>query len=264
MFGNAPKSLWNRWVECDDDNRITMASNCLLIQHEGKVVLVDTGISPFMEPKLNARYAIEGEGNELIENLKANGVSEEDVDYVILTHVHFDHISGLIPAWPAMQDESSEPFFPNAKYVMNKRQFERAHQPHPRDRASYFKDVLQKIEDTGRMVLLDDNENIPELESFISLEISDGHTPGMIMPLVRLEDEIIFFPSDLISGTAWVHLPIVTGLDRTPEILINSKKEYLDKAIAENWLIVYDHDPVTPSSHVRFNEEKRRYEAAID
>ncbi len=114
------------------------------------------------------------------------------------------------------------------------------------------------------MVLLDDNEVPAELSPFMSLEISNGHTPGLMMPLINTENGTVFFPSDMISGVAWVHLPIVTGLDRTPEELINEKKLYMDRAIAENWLVIFDHDSVTTSARIRYNEEKRRYEASID
>lgn len=264
MFGNAPKTLWNRWVTCDDMNRITMASNCLLVQENGISVLIDSGISPYMDPKLQTRYAIDGANSRLIENLEAVNVSENDIDFVLLTHIHFDHISGLIPPWPAINDPDARPYFPNAKYLLNKRQYERALKPHPRDRGSYFNDVLQKLEQTERLIQLADSENIPELEPFISLYIADGHTPGMIMPLVKTDGETIFYPSDMISGTPWLHLPIVTGLERSAEALINDKKHYLERAVAEDWIVVFDHDAVTLSSCVRFNEEKGRYEAAID
>ncbi|OVE75736.1 hypothetical protein BVX97_03575 [bacterium E08(2017)] len=264
MFGNAPKSLWTRWVEPDDMNRVKMASNCLLVQNDDKTVLIDAGISPFMDPKIADRYGIQGSTNELIENLAAEGISCDEVDYVILTHVHFDHIGGLMPVWPDIKEPDSELHFKNAIIVLNKRQFERAFQPHPRDRASYFGDILTRIKDCGRLMLLDDGEQIPELESFITIETSDGHTPGLMMPLVKDGDDTIFYPSDLISGAPWVHLPIVTGLDRAPEQLIDEKRTYLDRAIEGDWVVVFDHDATTPCAKIAFDEEKKRYLASID
>lgn len=264
MFGNAPKSLWQKWVSADEHNRITMASNCLAAEHSGTTVLVDAGISPFMEPKLNARYCIEGESAELPENLASAGFAPDRIDYIILTHLHFDHVGGILPTWPAMQNAGWEPVFPNAKYILHRRQYERAIDPHPRDKASYYRGIAEKLEATGRLVLLDDGRNIPELENFMTIHVSDAHTPGMIMPLLRDEEDTVFFPGDLISGTPWLYLPIVTGLDRDPEDTIDTKKHYLEQAVQENWLVVFDHDPVTPACRVRINKENGRFEASID
>jgi glyoxylase-like metal-dependent hydrolase (beta-lactamase superfamily II) len=262
MFGNAPKALWSKWYDCDADNRIDLACHCLVVKTDTLAVVIDTGIGAFMEPKYAQRYGVEQAENVLFANLAAKGIAATDLDYVILSHLHFDHVGGVLPDWPGIESPDWCPSFPNAKYVVGARQWQRAQAPHPRERASYTPGVPARLQETGRLILLEDDQpRIPELDGIMSFQFSDGHTPGLLHPLVHVDDETLFFASDMIAGTAWVHLPIVTGYDRYPELLIDEKRQVLEQAVAGNWILVYDHDPLVAASRVTFDESKGRYAA---
>ena len=183
------------------------------------------------------------------------------MDYVILSHLHFDHVGGIVPAWPGIENPDWLPHFPNAKYVISKTQFERATSPHPRDRASYIVGLNTKLQESKRLILVENNQTeIGGLKGIISFVFTDGHTPGLMHSIIHGENEKIFFAADLIPGTQWIHLPIVMGYDRFPEQTINEKKIVLEQAVAENWLMFYTHDDQFAASRIALNE-KVRYEA---
>ena len=261
MFGNAPKTLWKRWVECDEQNRIPLACRGLLVKTETKTILFETGSGFFMAPKMTDRYGIEGAGHLLLDNLEKAGFKEGDVDYVILSHLHFDHAGGLVPVFPGTKNPDWEPLFPNARYVVGKKQFEHSLSPHPRDQASYIIGLSRKLQQSGRLVLIgEDQGEFNELKGLATFYFSDGHTPGMMHSILQGKEIKIFFAGDLIPGIPWVHLPIVMGYDRFAEQTINEKKVILEQAISENLLIFYTHDPNTAASRIRIND-KGKYEA---
>src|SRR5262245_43205094 len=137
MYGNAPRAVWEKWTPPDADNRIELACRCLLVEDlDGKTVLFETGIGAFFEPKLRARYGVLEDDHVLLRSLDSRGVSHEDVDAVVLSHLHFDHAGGLLTAFRA--DRAAELLFPNARYLAGRRAWERAQVPHPRDRASFI------------------------------------------------------------------------------------------------------------------------------
>lgn len=260
MFGNAPKALWSRWMACDELNRVPLACRGLLLQTASANIIMDVGIGAYMDPKLSERYGVEDGASKLFENLNEIGVAEDDIDYVIMSHMHFDHIGALAPDWPATKTGDWEPRFPNAKYVTSKKQYEWSKSPHYRDRASYIPELPQKLAETGRLVLIESEDAGLEGFESISFVIADGHTPGLLHTLVHGDNDTIFFASDMIPGTPWLHLPIVMGYDRFAEQMIDEKKKMLEQAVAENWLIFYTHDPMHAASRVRCNE-KGKYEA---
>ncbi|KPJ62011.1 MAG: metallo-beta-lactamase, partial [Deltaproteobacteria bacterium DG_8] len=155
MFGNAPKSLWTRWVQCDAQNRISLACRSLVVKSENLTLLFEAGIGFYMEPNLYSRYGVEGTSELLLKNLAQKGIAEEDVNYVILSHLHFDHAGGLLPEWPEINKADWVPHFPNATYLVGKTQYERSLSPHLRDAASYIPGLAEKLRESGRLVLLD-------------------------------------------------------------------------------------------------------------
>ncbi len=256
MFGNTPKRLWSRWVEVDGFNRIPLACRALLLQTNDITILFETGIGQFMEPQLAERYGVEGNGNLLIENLDIIGFQEKDIDYIILSHLHFDHAGGLVPVWPGIQQSGWMTLFPKAKYVVGKAQFERSLTPHLRDRASFIPGLSEKLQNSGRLILIDDNQTeIDALKGVVTFLFTNGHTPGLMHSLICGDNRTIFFASDLVPGTAWLHLPTVMGYDRWPELTVNEKKVILEKAITENWLLFYTHDACCAASLI-FRDEQ--------
>jgi glyoxylase-like metal-dependent hydrolase (beta-lactamase superfamily II) len=256
MFGNAPKVLWAKWAQCDESNRVPLACRALLVKTEKHTILFETGIGHFLEPKLAERYGVEGNGHLLLQNLKKIGFLEEDIDYIILSHLHFDHAGGLVPVWPAIKNPDWRLHFPNAKYVVSKTQFERSLLPHLRDRASYIPGLSEKLRNSTKLILVEDSQTeIDELKGLVSFIFTNGHTPGLMHSFIYEKNHTVFFASDLIPGTVWIHLPIVMGYDRFPELTVNEKKVVLEKAVSKKWIMFYTHDAKFVASRIGLDEK---------
>ncbi len=267
MFGNAPKPLWEKWIPADERNRIPLACRCLLVQTESHNILCETGIGSYLEPKLRDRFGVIDEEAILLKQLAELGIKEEEIDFVILSHLHFDHAGGLVPPWPAASKPDWQLHFPKARYLVGKEHFERSTHPHFRDRASFIPLLADKLKESDRLVLIDsagDNPihelGIPELKDTLSFYTSHGHTPGHLHALFKGEKGKVFFTGDLIPGTPWVHIPIHMGYDRNSELLVDEKTAILPEAVKEDWLLFFTHDPYQAASHVE-QDEKKRYHA---
>lgn len=257
MFGNAPKALWTRWAAPDDDNRIPLACRCLLIEEEGRRILCETGIGAFFEPRLRERFGVVDDGHVLLGALAARGLSEDDIDVVVLSHLHFDHAGGLLSAW-----DGSPPrlHFPRATYVVGAAAWARARAPHARDRASFVPELHALLEGSGRMEVVHGSTSTTLGPAF-RLHLSDGHTPGLMLLEVPMPGGPVVFAGDLIPGVPWVHVPITMGYDRFPELLIDEKERFLTDLEARGGRIFYTHDPETALSGVT-RDDRGRFRAA--
>ena len=254
MFGNAPRAVWQKWCPPDELGRIELATRGLLIECGDTKLLCEVGIGNFFEPRLAQRYGVcDPEENKLLTNLAALGVDTADIDYVILSHLHFDHAGGLLADDGTLN-------FPRARYVVGSKALARASAPHPRDRASFIDGMIDKLEASGRLIKVDGERLDGVLEERLGFIFSDGHTPGQMHTVFRGQQRKIFFAGDLIPGAAWVHLPITAGYDRFAELVIDEKRQLYDKAVAEGWLIFYMHDPRVIASQVQY--EQKRYVAS--
>jgi glyoxylase-like metal-dependent hydrolase (beta-lactamase superfamily II) len=249
MFGNVPKVIWSKWIMPDELNRILLACRALLIQDENKNILLETGIGAFFDPLLRKRYGINEPNHVLLEALKNEGFSENDIDIIVLSHLHFDHAGGLLSEWT--DGETPRLLFPNAKYIVSQLAWERACNPHPRDKASFIPDLNNLLVKSGRLIVID-NEKCKYLGNDYRFAFTNGHTPGLMHTIIKMsgDEGSIIFASDLIPGTYWVHLPISMGYDRSPELLIDEKKEMLELAIKQNARLFYTHDPDIAMSRV--------------
>jgi len=253
MFGNVPKSLWEKWFTADNDNRINLACRALLIQDDKKKnnILLETGIGAFFEPRLKKRYGVEEDQHILLQQLSNKGLSHEDIHYVIISHLHFDHVGGLLSAWK--QGKTIELLFPNAQFIVSQIAWTRANSPHFRDKASFIPLLNQLLAESGRLNIIND-EFCDLLGENFRFFYSNGHTPGMLMTEINMPDDPILFVADLIPGIPWVHLPVTMGYDRFPEQLINEKQEILEYIVKRNGRIFYTHDPNVAISRIQIDE----------
>jgi glyoxylase-like metal-dependent hydrolase (beta-lactamase superfamily II) len=259
MFGNAPRTLWEKWIAPDELGRIPLNCRAMLLEINGQKILCETGIGNFFEPKLADRYGVFEPNHKLLENLNALGVRESDINFVILSHLHFDHAGGLLSAWSQDNPEDRHLLFPNAKIVVGRQAMERAKSPHSRDKASFIPELTSLIEASGRMVIVDGETHPMVLPNVLSFHYTHGHTPGHMHTIANTGRHRVVFAGDLIPGRAWVHLPITMGYDRFAEQVIDEKKDFYGKFADNSTFIFYTHDHECAMSHVRLSE-KNRYE----
>ena len=248
MFGHVPKTVWSQWLTPDELNRIPLACRALLIQEEGRNILLETGIGAFFSPEMRQRYGVVESQHVLLESLNEIGLTHEDIDIIILSHLHFDHAGGLLSQWA----ENTPPslLFPNATFIVGKEAWQRSIEPHVRDRASFIPELKTLLESSGRLEIIEGKQS-PLLGDDYHFFYSNGHTPGLMHTIVQVDEKPpIIFASDLIPGSHWLHLPITMGYDRAPEALIDEKKALLDYAFDKNAFIFYTHDPRVVMSQV--------------
>ena len=245
MFGNCPRVVWERWAPADAAHRIDLACRSLLVrgtrEKNEQTVLLESGIGAFFEPKMRERYGVQESEHVLLRSLEQVGVKPEDVDVIVLSHLHFDHAGGVLKAWSETQGKLTLAF-PNASYVIGREAWGRAVDPHPRDRASFIPGLCELIEKTGRLELVDGERSSTLGENF-SFTYSQGHTPGLMLTRVASPRGAVTFMGDLIPGVPWVHLPITMGYDRYPELLIDEKQAMLERVIRDNGWAFFTHDP---------------------
>jgi len=242
MYGPVPKVLWSKLTPADEDNRVRLSLNCLLVKTRDEKVLVDTGLGEKFSKRLKEIYRIEG-NEDLHSSLKALGVRPTDIDFVINTHLHFDHCGGNT----VKKDGNYVPAFPNAQYVIQREEWQNAIQTNEKTRSSYRSSDFLPLEEAGQLLLIDgDHEVTPGVRAIMT----SGHTRGHQSVLISNGGKHAVYLGDLIPTTHHMKLPYMTSFELYPVELLNTKKEVIARAAAEKWLLVFEHDPETVFAYV--------------
>jgi len=248
MFGVVPKPLWERAIPADERNRIPLAMRCLLVEHPDGLVLIDTAIGSKDGARFREIYGIENPGHvgesQLEDAIIEAGHRPADVRFVINTHLHFDHAGGNTRREPPVAGEAEgvvRPAFPQASYIVQRGELEFARKTNERTRASYLPDNFESVATSGRLRLLNgDQEILPG----ISARLTPGHVPWHQAVLLQSGGETVAFVADLIPTSAHLRLPWIMGYDLEPLRTLESKRSVLREAALEGWRLVFEHDPV--------------------
>ena len=247
MFGTVPKVVWQAHCPADADNQILLDTNCLLLRGEvdgrRRTVLVDTGCGDKEPDGFMARYKFEGRGI-LARNLAALGVTPADVDLVLLTHLHFDHAGGATCLDPAGQ---LAPVFPNARYLVQRRDLDNARRPSLRERASYLPKNWEPLEQAG---VLDTVQGAAEILPGLSVRPVPGHTPGLQAVVVQGQDRRLLFIADLIPTSHHLRPAWVMGYDLDVATCVEQRLRLLDEVAGTGDVLVFEHDPVVRAAAV--------------
>ena len=255
MFGNAPKRLWERWVSPDERNRIDLACRALLVKEPDRWILIGTGVGAFFNPKMRDRYGVQEARHLLLENLEAIGITHEDIEVVVLSHLHFDQAGGLLTQWE--EGKAFQLLFPNATFVVSRAAWKRALNPHIRDKASFIPELQALLAASGRLELIDEGQESPTLGADYRLHFSNGHTPGQMLPEVPGMLGPVVFAGDVVPGRPWVHRSITMGYDRFPELLIDEKLSLLADLAERKGRIFFTHDPACAMARITLDELNR-------
>jgi glyoxylase-like metal-dependent hydrolase (beta-lactamase superfamily II) len=242
MFGVVPKPLWERRIPADSRNRIPLAMRCLLIETPTALVLVDTGLGNKENDKFKDIYGVSNRGSptRLEDGIRHAGFQPSDVDIVLNTHLHFDHAGGNTHIDEAGRVRVS---FPGARHVVQRRELDFARSRNERIRASYLAHNLEPVVEAGLFELVD---GAAEVTAGVRVLPTPGHVPFHQSVLVESEGAVACFLADVCPTSAHLPLPWIMGYDLEPLVTLESKRGLWKRALEEDWLLVFEHDPRTP------------------
>jgi glyoxylase-like metal-dependent hydrolase (beta-lactamase superfamily II) len=235
MFGVVPKSIWESLNPADDNNMCNWALRCLLVETGNKLVLIDNGIGNKQDAKFFSYYYLHGD-DSLDKSLRKLGYHADDITDVILTHLHFDHCGGSV----SRVNDKLVTTFKNATYWSNEQHWQTATQPNAREKASFLKENILPVAESGQLKFaLDGQEIIPG----ISLMMSYGHTEAMMHPVINYKDKTVVYVADMIPSSHHIPLPYVMAYDMQPLVTMNEKQKFLSTAAANQYILYFEHDP---------------------
>ena len=246
MFGVVPKTIWNITNPADTNNLCSWALRCLLIEDGNRLILVDTGLGYKQDAKFFGHYGLYGEQN-LTGSLKKKGFSKNDITDVFLTHLHFDHCGGAI----IRQGDFLIPAFPLATYWSNEKHWVWATEPNEREKASFLKENILPIRESGQLKMISVGgegasgtwPTISDAPDF-KIRFVSGHTESMMLPQLKYKERTIVFMADLLPSVGHLPIPYVMAYDMFPLTSLKEKKSFLEDALAGDYILFFEHDPV--------------------
>jgi len=244
MFGVVPKSIWNKLNPADENNLCSWALRCLLIEDGDRLILVDNGNGDKQDAKFWSHYYLHGD-DTLEKSLKKYGFHPDDITDAFLTHLHFDHCGGSI----IRQGEKLLPAFKNATYWSNARHWEWAVKPNDREKASFLKENILPIQESGQLKFVNVADGTKErlgsvkFSDSIDIRFVSGHTDNMMLPQVHYKGRTIVFMADLLPSAAHIPIPYVMAYDMFPLTTLHEKKAFLNEAVDNNFILFFEHDP---------------------
>ncbi len=260
MFGVVPKSIWNKLNPADENNMCSWALRCLLIEDEGKLILIDNGMGDKQDAKFFGHYYLHGD-DTLDRSLAAHGFSKDDITDVFLTHLHFDHCGGSI----VRDGDKLVPAFKNAVYWSNERHWKWATIPNAREKASFLKDNILPIRESGKLKFFELNKEPADhsrltthhsrLIKNLSFFTVNGHTDAMMLPKIDYNGKTIVYMADLLPSAAHIPLPYVMGYDMFPLTTLNEKQAFLTEALENDYVLFFEHDAKNECCNLQLTEK---------
>ncbi len=248
MFGVVPKSIWNKLNPADENNMCSWALRCLLIENGNRLTLVDTGMGNKQDDKFFGHYFMHGD-DTLEKSLAAHGFSKDDITDVILTHLHFDHCGGAI----IRDGEKLVPNFKNATYWSNERHWKWATAPNEREKASFLKENILPIQESGQLKFIETHQN--DFPEDIVIRQVFGHTEAMMLPQVQYKGKDILYMADLLPSAAHLPLPYVMAYDMFPLTTLNEKRSFITEAQQNDYVLFFEHDKQNECCNLQMTEK---------
>ena len=262
MFGVVPKVIWNKLNPADENNLCNWAMRCMLIEEAGRLILIDNGMGNKQDAKFMSHYYLNGD-DTLDKSLAANGLNADDITDVILTHLHFDHCGGSI----VREGDQLLPAFKNATYWSSDRHWEWATHPNEREKASFLKENILPIQQSGQLKLVNAKEDgsisFDGMKN-INLRFAFGHTDAMMLPQIKHDDKTIVFMADLLPSVGHIPLPYVMAYDMFPLKTLTEKKAFLQEAVDKQYILYLEHDPVNECCTLQQTEKGIKLDKTFD
>jgi len=249
MFGVVPKTMWNKLNPADENNMCNWAMRSLLIEDEGKLILIDNGLGDKQDAKFFGHYYLNGD-DSLDKSLAKYGFGKDDITDVILTHLHFDHCGGSIKR----EGDQLIPAFKNANFWSNANHWKWATEPNDREKASFLEENILPIQQSGQLRFAPLVENGSIITENLTLKFVNGHTDAQMLPVIKYKDKTIVFVADLVPATAHIPLPYVMAYDMFPLTTLIEKKSFLEEAVQNNYILFFEHDPVNECCNLHLTD----------